>query len=77
MACQKWAVVGEGWRVLSTWYRMHHLSTGYQLRVNTNRVQVCDGRAHDGDENETYWGVRNNDNLNQPIQRHHPLKPVA
>ena len=32
---------------------------GYQLRVNTNRVQVCDGRVDDDEENETYWGVRN------------------
>ena len=24
----------------------------YQLRVNTNRVQACDGRAEDGDDDE-------------------------
>ena len=37
---------------------------GCQLRVSTNRVQVCDGRAHDMEEKETYLGVRNiNDNL--------------
>ena len=46
------SVVGE--ELLSTWDRMHHLDMGYQLRVNTNRVQVCDGRADDDEENETY-----------------------
>ena len=31
--------------------------------MNTNRAQVCDGRAYCDEEKETYWGVRNNDNL--------------
>ena len=41
---------------------MHRLNMGYQLGVNPNRVQVCDGRADDDEEDETYWGVRNNEN---------------
>ena len=56
---------------------MHRLDMGCQLRVNTIRAQVCDGRTHDDEENKTYWGVRNNDNLNQQTQRHHSLMPVA
>ena len=42
---------------------MHHLNMGCQLTVNPNKLQICDGREDDDEENETYWGVRNNDNL--------------
>ena len=41
---------------------MYRLNMGYQLGVNPSRVQVCDGRGDDDEENETYWGVRNNEN---------------
>ena len=37
----------------------------YQLRLNTNRVRICDGRAHDDEENRNLpvECANNNDNL--------------